>query len=118
MACAKPNRGLSISSSFAREARSFKREAGAGTGIEIDRRMPIVVVTCSLEMKCYLDAMHLGAGLSGKFAGRGRLVETHSSPRRRIRARACARVGHGPGASLRSAVKVRLINLPRLKSRK
>ena len=29
--------------------------------IEIDRRTPIVVVTRSLDMRCYLEAMQLGA---------------------------------------------------------
>jgi two-component system, OmpR family, response regulator MtrA len=52
--------------------------------IEIDRRTPILVVTRSLDMKCYLEAMQLGALdylerplVAGEIA---RLVETHSRP--------------------------------------
>jgi len=53
--------------------------------IEIDRRTPIVVVTRSLDMRCYLEAMQLGAldYLESPLAPTeiGRLVETHSRPR-------------------------------------
>ena len=53
--------------------------------IEIDRRTPIVVVTRSLDMRCYLEAMQLGAldYLESPLAPAeiGRLVETHSRPR-------------------------------------
>ena len=52
--------------------------------IEIDRRTPILVVTRCLDMKCYLDAMQLGAL---DYVERplvpeeiARLVETHSRP--------------------------------------
>jgi len=52
--------------------------------IEIDRRMPVVVVTRCLNMKCYVDAMPLGAldylespQASVEIA---RLIETHSRP--------------------------------------
>ena len=53
--------------------------------IEIDRRTPILVVTRCLDMKCYLDAMQLGAL---DYVERplvpeevARLVETHWRPR-------------------------------------
>ncbi len=52
--------------------------------IEIDRRTPILVVTRCLDMKCYMDAMQLGAL---DYVERplvpeeiARLVETHSRP--------------------------------------
>ena len=52
--------------------------------IEIDRRTPILVVTRCLDMKCYLDAMQLGAL---DYVERplvpeeiARLVETHPRP--------------------------------------
>jgi len=52
--------------------------------IEIDRRMPVVVVTRCLDMKCYVDAMHLGAldYLESPHApvAIARLIETHSRP--------------------------------------
>ena len=52
--------------------------------IEIDRRMPVVVLTRCLDMKCYVDAMHLGAldYLEGPQASVeiARLIETHSRP--------------------------------------
>jgi DNA-binding NtrC family response regulator len=53
--------------------------------IEIDRRTPILVVTRSLDMKCYLEAMQLGAldyvERPLATAEIARLVETHSRPR-------------------------------------
>jgi DNA-binding NtrC family response regulator len=52
--------------------------------IEIDRRTPILVVTRCLDMRCYMDAMQLGAL---DYVERplvpeeiARLVETHSRP--------------------------------------
>jgi len=52
--------------------------------IEIDRRTPILVVTRCLDMKCYLDAMQLGAldYVERPLAPEevARLVETHSRP--------------------------------------
>jgi len=53
--------------------------------IEIDRQTPILVVTRCLDIKCYMDAMQLGALdyverplVAEEIA---RLVETHSRPR-------------------------------------
>jgi len=53
--------------------------------IEIDRRTPVLVVTCCLDMKCYLEAMQLGAldYVEGPLVPEqiARLVETHVRPR-------------------------------------
>lgn len=53
--------------------------------VEIDRRTPILVVTRSLDISCYLEAMQLGAldyvERPLEAAEIARLVETHSRPR-------------------------------------
>ena len=54
--------------------------------IEIERRLPVLVLTDSLDMGCYLEAMQLGAAdymekpvLPSEIA---RLIETHVRPRK------------------------------------
>ncbi len=63
----------------------FEGKSVLERAIEIDRRTPILVVTRSLDMKCYLEAMQLGAldYLERPLAPAeiARLVETHSRPR-------------------------------------
>ena len=63
----------------------FEGKSVLERAIEIDRRMPIVVVTRSLDMKCYLDAMQMGAldylESPLALAEIARLVEMHYWPR-------------------------------------
>jgi len=63
----------------------FEGKLVLARAIEIDRRTPILVVTRCLDMKCYLEAMQLGAL---DYVERplvpeeiARLVETHWRPR-------------------------------------
>jgi DNA-binding NtrC family response regulator len=62
----------------------FKGRPVLERAVEIDRRTPILVVTRSLDINCYLEAMQLGAldYLEGPLAPAeiARLVETHSRP--------------------------------------
>lgn len=63
----------------------FEGKAVLQRAIEIDRRTPILVVTRSLDMNCYLEAMQLGAldyvERPLATAQIARLIETHSRPR-------------------------------------
>jgi len=62
-------------------SRNFEGRLLVERAIEIDRHMPVLVLTECLDMGCYLEAMQLGAAdyvekpLSGD--NLGRLVETH-----------------------------------------
>ena len=65
-------------------SRQFEGRAVVQRAIEIERRLPVLVLTDCLDMGCYLEAMQLGAAdylekpvLPSEMA---RLIETHVRP--------------------------------------